>query len=167
MSIDAQIDIRGVKDVIRRLYQFSDRLGDRVTLLALRSGANFMLKKVRQAAPIKTGRLRKAIRVSTSKIHTRRRDGIVGVYITIKKGKKRDDPKGAYYGLFVERGYVAGKQGKTLASRIERRRIFAHRKVQGKKFIENTFHANKIPAAELVIANIERAGDQLANQMGF
>lgn len=151
MADEFSVNIHGAAEVTRALYQFSDRLGDRVTLLALRSGANYMLKQIRQAAPVKTGRLKRSIKTSQSKIHTRRRDGVVGVYITVKAGKSRKDPKGAWYGRFIENGYKR-KNGTTIT---------------GKRFVSSTFNSSKEAATTLIINNIEQAGQQLARQIGF
>jgi HK97 gp10 family phage protein len=148
--MEVDIQVHGAAEVTRRLYQFSNRLGDRVILLAVRNGANFLLKKVREAEPKKSGRLRRATRVAKSKIHTSRRDGQIGVYLTISKGKKRDDPRGAWYGRFVEHGY---KRGTT--------------QVPGRHFIANTFDRNKETTARLIIADIEQAGIQLAREIGL
>jgi len=144
---DLSVKIKGLKETRLKIERFSFKLADRITLLAVRSGANFMLKQVRAAAPRKTGRLRRAIKVKTSKINRRRRNGKVGVYLTVTVGKKRDDPKGAYYG-----GIVEGGQSK-------------RRKVAGKYFIRSTYNRTKRRSAELIIRNIEAAGKKLAARL--
>lgn len=145
---DGIVDIKGIKETQQQLEKFSVKLADRIILLALRSGANFMLKQIRQAQPKRTGRLRRATVVKTSRINRRRRNGRVGVYITIKAGKKRNDPKGAYYGRFVEGGYKRGSK-----------------KVAGKFFVRNTFNTTKKQSLELVIKNIESAGKKLSRKL--
>jgi len=145
MADSVEINIKDLAQTQQKLYDFSAKLGDRVTLLALRAGANYMLKNIRQAEPVKTGRLRRATVVKNSRIHQRRRNGQVGVYITVKAGKTRKDEKGAFYAQFVERGY---KRGKTL--------------VPGRKFVKSTFEANKVQAAEIVLQSLELAGERLA-----
>jgi len=148
MADGVEIDIRGLAETQRALYDFSDRLGDRVTLLALRAGANYLLKKVRAAAPVKTGRLKRAAIVANSRINRRRVNGKVGVYFTIKKGKKRTDARGAYYGKFVENGY---KKGNTV--------------VPGRNFVKATFEANKEQALDIVLKSIEQGGQTLVNEI--
>jgi HK97 gp10 family phage protein len=148
MSDDFSIDIHGLVETQRAIYEFSQKLGDRVTLLALRAGANFMLKKVRAAEPVKTGRLKRATVVKTSRLNQRRRNGKVGVYLTVKKGKKKDDPKGAYYGYFVEQGYQKGAAV-----------------IAGKQFVKNTFNANKNEALTLIVSAIEQGGERLIQQL--
>ncbi|MGZ8927140.1 MAG: HK97-gp10 family putative phage morphogenesis protein [Methylobacter sp.] len=148
MADGVEIDIRGLVETQRALYQFSERLGDRVTLLALRTGSNYMLKKVREAEPVKTGRLKRATVVKNSRINQRRRNGKVGVYITVKPGKKRTDTKGAWYGKFVEIGY---KRGSTV--------------IDGRHFVKATFEANKQAALDLTLQAIEEGGQRLLQEI--
>lgn len=148
MADSVEIDITGLAQTQRALYDFGDRLGDRVTNLALRAGANFMLKKVREIEPVKTGRLKRATVVKNSRINQRRRNGKVGVYITVKPGKKRTDLKGAYYGKFVEVGY---KRGQTV--------------VAGKNFVRNTFDTHKQQSVDIILSAIELAGRRLTHEL--
>lgn len=148
MADNVEINIHGLAETQRALYQFNERLGDRVTLLALRTGANYLLRKVRDAEPVKTGRLKRATVVLGSRINRRRRNGKVGVYITVKAGRKRNDQKGAWYGRFVENGY---KKGATI--------------VPGRKFVKSTFEANRQSALELILTAIEQGGQQLVSEI--
>jgi HK97 gp10 family phage protein len=148
MTDSVEINIHGLAETQRRLYQFSERLGDRVTLLALRAGAKFLLKKIREVEPVRTGRLRKATVVANSRINRRRLNGKVGVYITVKPGRSRADQRGAYYAGFVERGY---KKGNTT--------------VTGRKFVKSTFEANKQAALDIVLAALEQGGQTLISEI--
>jgi hypothetical protein len=144
MSDDAfEIRIRGIAEIQRALFQFNARLGERINRLAIRKGANYMLKEIRNAAPVSArgsqekdntgrgmythfppGRLKRAIKVKNSKINQIRKNGSVGVFITVSPGKKRNDPKGAWYGKYVEVGYNTGSANVTgreaLTSRFTR-----------------------------------------------
>jgi len=191
MVDSVEIDIRGLADVHRALYRFGDQLGNRVTLLALRSGANYLLKKVRAVTPVstkptknfKSGRLRRAITVKTSKLNRPNRNGKIGVFLSINPGKKRDDPKGAWYGKFVEHGYNTGsarvsheQAGIAHNSRLRRRKDrrfrvatrrynFTGRDIPGKHMIENTFNANKDYTLRLILTAIEQGGRTLINEI--
>jgi HK97 gp10 family phage protein len=187
MSDQFTVNLRGIAEFNRALFSFSDRLGERVTKLALRQGANFMLKNIRAAAPKKTGRLRRAIKIKNSKINRIRSNGKVGLFITISPGKSRIDPKGAYYGPFQEYGYTASGTTKarevttsvtTVAQREahkqrtgRRLRVYAHapgaRKIPGKRFVRNTFNATKDQAAQLIVSASEVAAQRLAQEIGF
>lgn len=154
MAKEIEIDVKGIAETQKAISQFSEKLGDRVTRIALRSGANFMLKRIRAAAPKKTGRLRRATVVKQTR-HTVRRSGKVRVYITIKKGRKRDDKRGAYYGPWVEHGHKArgSQQGKG-------------RFVSGRHFIKRTYSSTKSISARLIVRNIEQGGKTLLSQIG-
>lgn len=140
------ISLSGIQQTQKKIFGFSDKLGDRITKLALRSGANYMLKRIRLAAPKDTGNLRRAIVVKNSRKNQRRINGRVGVYITINKGKrKRHD---GFYGRFLEMGYRSGR-----------------RRIPGLFFIRNTYNQSKDQSARLIIRNIETAGKRLAKSL--
>src|SRR5688500_14553958 len=117
---DITITITGLREVQKRLYSYSQRVGDRVVLGSLRVGANHIKKAAQANAPVKTGLLRrKGIVVRNSKIHRGRSStDMIGVYLTIA-AKKKTDP---FYGRFQETGWKAGK-----------------RNVPGKGFIDKAF----------------------------
>ena len=153
-------------------------LAERIQRLALRQGANYMLKAVRQAAPKKTGRLRKAIKIRNSKINRLQKNGNVGVFLTVYPGKSRKDQAGAWYGKFVEVGYRRGSKAITGAQavaagiltreeyRLKRAGLRAKRKgryaqgvrirhggnsVDGLHFVRNTFEQTKEQAARIIV----------------
>ena len=70
---------------------------------AVRTGLKPLLIAARAAAPKKTGRLRRAIKQRAWRRPAR---GEVGSKVSIDPGRKRNDTKGAYYGLMVEWGYI-------------------------------------------------------------
>ncbi|UOA08324.1 HK97-gp10 family putative phage morphogenesis protein [Methylobacter sp. S3L5C] len=185
---DFSVRIRGIAEIQRALFQFNKRLGERVTRLAMRKGANYMLKAVRSAAPVKSGRMKKAIKVRDSKIHTIRRNGNVGVYLKIKPGKKRDDTSGAWYGKFVENGRNTGSAHNTGAAaarqsiglgsgaRLRRDRRFvnatyrrpgAGRNIPGKHFILSTFNATSPTALAIMVEASEVAMRHLAHELNL
>lgn len=189
MSNELSLRIRGIAEIQRALYQFNARLGERVTRLAMRKGANYMLKQVRAAAPVKTGRLKKAIRVKNSRINTLRKNGNVGVYLTVNPGKNRNDPKGAWYGKFVENGYNTGNTHNTghgalqqaigrsgSGPRLRRDRRFVtstYRRtgggtsITGQHFILNTFNTTAPTALEIMIEASEVAMRHLAQELNL
>lgn len=192
MDDNFSIRIRGIAEINRALFQFNARLGERVNRLAARKGANYMLKQIRAAAPVKTGRLKRAIKVKNSKINQIRKNGKTGVYITISPGKKRDDPKGAWYGKFVEIGHKTGavaSGGQALASALgnfgrnnnRSRRVAidrrfrtttyrqrgAGRQIEGKHFVLNTFNRTAPTTLAIIVEAAEVATEQLARQLNL
>lgn len=167
------IQISGLKQVQRRLYSYSQQLGDRVVIGSLRQGANVVLRAARSNAPMRTGKLRKGIRVSRSKIHRgRTSNDLIGVYIGISS--KKGAP---FYGFFQEEGWVAA--GKRIKTRIPGTGKRGRRgrqievtsgkvtKVPGKHFIEKAFNANKAAAVDVIVKSAEAAADVLARKLDF
>ena len=140
------ITVTGLKDVQRKLYAYSQQLGDRVVLGALRQGANLVKRAAQSNAPIRTGKLKRGIRVSRSKIHRGRMSGdLIGVYLSLRKGKD-----GPFYGRFQEDGWRAGK---TL--------------VPGKKFIDQAFIDKRAEALDLIVRTSTAGADLLARKLGL
>jgi hypothetical protein len=123
-----QMTITGIADIQNALFQLKPNLAEKVAKVALRQGANFMAKKIRAATPVSKngsrekngkgrgdyvqfapGRLKRAIKVRQSRINTID-TGKIGLYITVAQGKKRNDPRSAWYGKFVEDGYTIGSR---------------------------------------------------------
>ncbi len=143
-----EVDIQGLAQTQRALYDFSERLGDRVTVLALRAGARFMLKKIREAEPHRTGRLKRATVIRNSSLDRRRVNGKVGLYITVKS-KSRTDPRSAVYGQFLEKGFKR-KNGVV---------------VPGLHFVTATFETHKQQALNDILTAIEQGGRILASEI--
>lgn len=111
------IRIKGIPEVNRALYKFNNELAARVTRTALRNGANHMKNQIKVATPIKTGLAKRTIKIYNSKIHSLRKDGMVGVWVGWSRGTGRRILKGektpkktAYYIGWVEYGYNRGSK---------------------------------------------------------
>jgi len=191
----SDLTIHGLDKTQAALKQLPDKLAERLVRLSLRQGANLMARYVRAAAPVKTGRLKKAIRVGNSKINTLRKNGQVGVYVTIKKGRSRKDPKGAYYAPWVENGYdrgsrqITGRQAVLLGVvsqerlNAKRAQVAAKRRigrvkqgiryrhggahVPGQHFIRDAYTAHADQCAGVIVQASGIAADQAAKTLGF
>lgn len=140
------ITVHGLKEVQKKLYSYSQQLGDRVVYGALRQGANLVRRAIQKEVPVRTGKLKKSFIVSRSKIHRGRLStDMIGLYLTIRKGKNS-----AYYGRFINDGWQAGKT-----------------KVQGKHFMEKAFEANKEASARLIIRTATAGASLLARKVGL
>ena len=149
--IDETITITGLREVQKSLYSYSQQLGDRVVLGALRQGANLIRKAVireMDASGIKsrTGKLKKGFVVKRSKIHRGRLStDMIGLYLALRKGKTAP-----FYGRFQNDGFRAGKT-----------------KVPGKHFIQKAFNSNKENAVRLIVADAEAGAALLARKVGM
>lgn len=187
--------VTGVAEFKRALQQLTPKIAEKVTKKALRQAANMVSRQVRANAPVKTGRLKKAIRVKASRYNTLRKNGKIGMIIRVKPGKSRKDTGGAYYAGWVENGYNKGSQqiggreavarGVITQAEYRQKRAFYNSKrksgqvrqgvrarhggtrVEGVFFVRNTFNGLKIMAADMIIQNGTRAALEAARELNF
>lgn len=143
-----EIKVSGLKEINKALHQLPIKLGKKVVVSALREGAKIIQKEARSLAPRRTGRLRRAIKVKRSKIHTKPRLGKFGFYIKINPGKKRNDRQGAYYGKFVDGG-------------------LKKRKLRAREFMLKAYNSKHKVAAKFTIKAAERGVDVVKKTLGL
>lgn len=178
------LTVSGLPEINKALYAYSQQLGDKVVLASLREGAKLVQRQARAAAPRKSGRLARAIVVKTSKLHSAKRGGMLGVYLTIRTGKGKADPKDGFYGRWQEKGWnVRGKTrtAQNTPGRFNRRGIFRLSRaatggratlpgklnVLGKFFVRDSFERNKVVAVQLIIAAASAGAELLARKTGL
>jgi HK97 gp10 family phage protein len=74
---------------------------------AMGPAARLIVNAARSRAPVDTGRMRKAVYATRDRYNSKKT--FEARVVTVRRGKKRDDPKGAYYWKFIEFGHKAGK----------------------------------------------------------
>lgn len=186
------ITVTGLDEVKRAIVKLPPKLAERVTRLALRQGASYMLRAIKSSAPVRTGRLKRSLRIRNSSRNKLERNGVSGLYITYKKGK-RGSTEGAYYLPFVEHGYNKGSKkigkfealarGVTTLEEIKRRKLasakyrgkkkhgmtfrYGGKPIDGQHFMRQTFDATASTAANLIVQSSEHIGRQLTKELGF
>jgi HK97 gp10 family phage protein len=150
------IEVKGLKEVQKSLYSYSQQLGDKIVIGALRLGASLMRKEIQANAPVYKGKprpyiikgnLKKGFRVSKSRIYSgKTTSGTLGVFVTLKKGDGRSDPKDPFYGRFQNEGF----RGRA-----------------GLKFIDKAYNSKKEAAANLIVAAASAAADSLTKKLGL
>lgn len=142
---ESVITITGLREVQKQLYKYSQQLGDKVVLAALRQGANLVRQEIQQRVPVRTGALRRGFKVSRSRIYSARSSpDTIGIYLTLKKGKTAP-----FYGRFQNDGY---RRGKT--------------QVPGKHFVEKSFAAKRSAAVALIVQSAQAGANLLARKIG-
>lgn len=169
---DEGFTVTGLKETQATLYAYSQQMGDRVVRMALRQGANYVLKGIKDAVPVKTGLLkRRGFKVANSRIHNgRRASEMIGVYIHLRK-KEKDDP---FYGRFQNDGWVPQGAGNALKGGTRRRAeqraaqvAGGKKKVPGKGFVQRAF-ADRGPAAvELIVKAAEAGAEAIKRRLGM
>ena len=130
------IEVKGLKEAQKALYVYSQQMGDRVVRAALRQGANLVLRQARANAPKVTGALRRGLRVANSRIYNGRRSAhVIGLYLSLRKGKGRRDSRDAFYGRWVESGF----------------RARGSKQVEGQRFVQRAYESRKHQAVRLIV----------------
>ncbi len=152
MADEISFTVNGLKEVQRALYQYSQQLGDKVIVAALTTGARLVQREAKARAPKLTGRLRRGIVVRRSKIYNGRRNrSQIGVYLTLRRGKGKRDPKDAFYGRFIEDGFT-DKSGK---------------KIAGQRFIKGALIKTRENAVRLIVAAAEQGAEIVKRKVGL
>jgi hypothetical protein len=183
--VDESIKITGLKETQKAIYQYGQKIGDFVVYKALFAGAALVRKQAAANAPVykgpprndkKPGTLRRGFRVKKSKIH----DGkfstdMIGVYLTLKKGKGKKDLSDPYYGRWQELGWnTAGAKSSsrlsitsTFGKRTGRKTGVGRTNVPGKFFMANAFTTQKNAAADTIVRVAENGLALLAQKEGL
>lgn len=181
---DFEVKVHGLKETQKALYSYSQQLGDKVVIDSLKQGARIVQRAAKAAAPVRTGRLKRAIVVKKSKIHNgKRRSDMIGVFLTILSGKKYGK-RDAFYGRFQEEGWeVRGASRTTSNTPYRRTRGGSIRmsrsatggratmrsgiEVPGKRFMAGAFLKNRVNAVRMIIAAANAGGEILARKTGL
>lgn len=155
MTADSvSFEVKGLQEVNRALYRYSQQLGDKVVLKALREGAKVMQKQARANAPKRTGKLRRNIFIKNSKIYSKRRSkDVLGVYMSISQKGKASNRRNAFYGRFIEHGFTSG-HGKG-------------RRIPGKQFIGRAYRQKRAESARMIVKAAERGAEVVARNTGL
>jgi HK97 gp10 family phage protein len=102
VSSGVTVNITGLRELEKKMIELGPKIGRKALKGALVSGANVVKKEARALAPIKTGRLRRAMYIKTmSKPNPFKENVIFGVRHGRKMSKRDLD---AYYWTFKEFG---------------------------------------------------------------
>lgn len=173
------IEVKGLKETQKALYAYSQKLGDFVVYKALREGATITRKRVSSLAPvysgksrpdIKKGTLKRGFKVSKSRIHNGKRSSdLIGVFLTLKKGKGRKDLNDPFYGRWQELGWntAGARKGVSRADNGGRATAPGKTNVPGVKFMERAFNQTKANAVDVIVRSAQAGADVLAKREGL
>lgn len=99
-----EISVHGLAEVKASMKALPPHLSNKIIQRALVAALRPMARQARQNAPKATGRLRRSVIVRRSKIH-KPGGRLVGAFVTVRRGRKRGDLRGAYYAGMVEAGH--------------------------------------------------------------
>lgn len=141
--------IEGADEILRALKEVEPKFAKKAVRKAMRVGLKPMLTAARSNAPVKTGRIKKAIRIKAAK----RKRNRVGVRIAI--GDQNFVGKG-FYGAFQEFGWKTGRRDSDPSSRNE---------IPGKHFMENAFDSKGSEAMAITRDELKKNLDETVKEV--
>jgi HK97 gp10 family phage protein len=156
----SRVKITGLDEVLKNLQALDKKVQGKVSKEALRAGAKIMLPVARQESPVKTGIMRKGIKLRMGK----KRKGYVYVSILIsEKTADRNYVGKLFYGAMQEFGWKTGaRQGRG----IRRKHKFKapRRKIEGKHFMKKAFDAKWVQAEKAVVDTLVQGIEREASK---
>ena len=154
-----------VSNVIKQLYDYSDKLGNKLALNAVKEGGKYIAQQLANEVPVRKGTLQKNIFIKKSKIKTPRRTGEMSVFVSFRRGKraKIQTKKYNFLGVTVKRSTKV-KDAMRLA--YYARFVNSGTKFQkAQRFVErtNTTHGDR--AVQIVIAALEKGSQILGDSL--
>lgn len=146
-AFDLDISTTGTEEVIRMLDRLEKKQLNSIFRKALRDGMKIMQAGEKAEAPVgEHGRLKRAIRVRSSRT---RRQNRVGINVVLSS---KDFPEGKYYGFAVEFGH---KQGSIDLGD-------SRKDVPANPFIKRAFLERKAQALEAIAQSVASQVNELA-----
>jgi len=164
MADGISIQVSGLKQVNKDLNSLSKQMRKRIVFGALRVGIKQIQKNARARVHSRSGRLRRGIVIKRSKINNGRRKPTLGLYLTIRTGKGRKDPKDAFYGQWVERGWNTKGPKRTSGGRGKGRQTQPGKTdVSGQHFMRRSLRSRRTVAVRATVKAVEN-GVRLVKQ---
>jgi HK97 gp10 family phage protein len=130
--------VSGEDRIIRKLKRLPKKDARRIIRKASRSAAKSILPTAKSNAPVKTGQLRKSIKVrSIKKSRTS-----IGVRLLVSEDWYKGDE---FYGAFQEFGWKQGKRGTS-----------GRKQIEGSHYMERAFEAKSNAARNLMLVQITK-----------
>lgn len=149
-------------DFKKQLKDLGEVIEKRIARSAIRKGAKVIERAVAQAAPLRTGVLKRAIRSGPSRFIRGR--GVVAAYVGVRSGVKQRSVgkkkvnRDAFYWRWVEDGHRIVPRGAKLSGRGERTRAVMRsrfdaaggKRVAGSRYLQRGFNASVSTAVDAV-----------------
>jgi HK97 gp10 family phage protein len=145
----AVLRIEGADDILKALKQLEPKFAKKAVRKAMRVGLKPILTTARANAPVKSGKIKKAIKIRAAK----RKRNRVGVRIKI--GEENFVGKG-FYGAFQEFGWKTGSRKSPPDQRTQ---------IEGKHFMENAFDSRGHEAMNLTRDELKKNLDETVKEV--
>lgn len=157
--VSSNIEVEGLGQLQKDLSGIKDKLTKKELQAILRPGIKVMQRAIKQRAPVRTGALKRAIRVKAGK--GRANAPYASMWTAFGKTVKNREGKMVppYYGYFLENGTVIGQKNRPhRRSTIEQRLARGGRMgIQPRPFVWPAFEATYQQVADVILDNIEKS----------
>ena len=150
MSI-AALTIKGSRELERKLMGLERKAAKKVVRQALRKGAKIVHAAARQEVPVRSGKLRKSLKVRRAK---KNRRGSYAVMVTTGQNENMFTGE-TYYGAFVHYGHRVGKRGRG-----------GRKQVAAVPFIQRAYDRTKTHARDVVLRDMAAGIERVARETG-
>jgi len=97
------VKLEGADQLRKKLLDLDKKVARKISSQALRAGAKIVLERARQLVPVKSGTLKRSLKVRAGK----RKGGRISFVVQTKAGDYRGE---TFYGSFLEFGHKVGKR---------------------------------------------------------
>jgi HK97 gp10 family phage protein len=157
-----EVKVTGLKELRDALVRkIPLEMQGKVLQKAMGPAARLIVNAARVRAPVDTGRMRKAIYAARDKRNSK--PTFEARVVTVRRGKKKDDPKGAYYWKFVEFGHRIG----TSKTGYLAKKGSSGATVPPKPFLRPAFEGNKHAALQSIRQNLAVQIEKAAKKARF
>jgi HK97 gp10 family phage protein len=148
------VNIRGLDDVLAKLHELSPKVQRGIERRVLRKAAKPILEQAKANAPMKTGKLRRSLKIRS--LRSRKDKQQVGVRVgTANKGD-------GYYGYFHEFGWRIGKRPKIRLARNLELGVDHRQEVPPKPWARPAFDSRKDESVEIINTETGRLVEEAA-----
>lgn len=157
--VSSDIEVEGLGELQRDLSKIYGKLNRKGLAKLMRPGAQKFRKAILQRVPVRSGALKRGLKVRTAKGKNDDPKATVYVSFSGKTAKRKGKMVPPYYGYFLENGTVIGQKNRPhRRSTIEERLARGGRMgIQPRPFVWPAFEATYQQAADAILDNIEKS----------
>lgn len=159
MAIKATLRLEGGKALERKLKTLPTRVRNKVVRTALREGAKIVQHATKELAPVRTGLLKKSIKVRAAK----RKRGRIAINVQMGAGDYKGE---TFYGAFIEYGHRLGKRTNGIKRAQKKKQAINDPRpfIEGQHFMETAFNNTSATAARTIEQSIKRGTEAEASK---
>jgi HK97 gp10 family phage protein len=164
MPVAVKMTVQGLEGLGKALARIDRKIAGQIVRTATREAAKIIRDEAQLKAPVRSGTLKRAIKVRAA---SKMKRGSIGIVVTSgESGKKADNTGDAFYGYFLEYGYwkvpfIRNSAGEIRSVSRARAKIMGKTWQNPRPFMRPAFDAKVDQAVTTVTNRIRGAIDSL------